>query len=971
MNLREFIRTHWIGIGVGSIGWIATIPYFIYEHIEYGAGTWSHLLTLESLFILAWIPGFMVAGYLYDRKLTSERMARLREERYRTLVETAKDGLVSIDPSGKFLFLNEQFCRMTGYSKNELLAMNWAEMLPEENKENVAHLKMALTENLPLHIYEGKMVKKDGRLIDVQARWGCLHSEDTVVGALGVIRDVTEHRNYETELRNLKNFTDSVLNGISDAVSVIDVKDYKVVSANKAFLNILGMSMEEVVGKPCYELTHKRSSPCEPPNYPCPMKELLSTEKPATMEHVHLGKGNEESFVEVTAYPIYENGIQHIVHIARDITERKKLEIALKEHSEHLEARVVERTKEIAETRDYLQRLIDGTADAVLTVDLEGKVTSWNSGAEKIYGYAAKEVLGKELPIVPPNQKENFKEIWKKIKKKETIPDHETVRMRKDRSLVEVSTTISPVLDSEGNVIGMSGIQRDISKRKELEHRLMEYSGQLEHKVEERTREITETKDYLQKLIDTSPLSIITTDMDGKITSANKKTEEMYGYKADELISKHARTLQPKKVPENYSEMYKIVTTDGVKGGELLNVRKNGEVFPVHVHFTSILDAAGEPVGMISIAEDITEQRRMEDALRDSKERYRALIETAKDGLISVDAGGGILFVNDGYSEITGYAKDDLLAMNWSDVVPEEERKEALELFELALSEDLPLHIYEGKMVRKDGCLIDVQVRWACLHAEGKVVGAMGVVRDVTEHRKAQEALKYYSKQLEESNKLKDLFTDIMRHDLLNPLGVIKGVAQLMATMEEFTDKREVEVIQRNAFKVEQLIESSSKFARISSLKDIQYEDLDLDLVLREVIRNMQPLAREKGMKIKYAPKRESVVKANHIIEDVFVNLVSNAIKYSPEKTQIDIGIKNGAAGYRVYVKDHGPGIPDEYKETVFERFIRADKRGVKGTGLGLAIVKRVVELHNGKVWVEDNPGGGSVFNVTIPKEAM
>jgi PAS domain S-box-containing protein len=261
---------------------------------------------------------------------------------------------------------------------------------------------------------------------------------------------------------------------------------------------------------------------------------------------------------------------------------------------------------------------------------------------------------------------------------------------------------------------------------------------------------------------------------------------------------------------------------------------------------------------------------------------------------------------------------------------------------------------------------------------DGRVM-VLEIMKDITERKKLERKLKEYSEELEQkveertrelgkANELKDLFTDIMRHDLLNPLGVIKGIAQLMVNVEEFKDMKEVKVIRRNALKIEGLIESSSKFARISSLKELDYEEMDLDTVLRGVVRNMQPLAREKGIRIKYKPKKDITVRANHIIEEVFANLLSNAIKYGPENSTIDVALKDLGDKWRMMVKDQGAGIPDEYKKTVFERFIRADKRGVKGTGLGLAIVKRIVDLHKGTVWVEDNPGGGSVFYVTIPK---
>jgi PAS domain S-box-containing protein len=144
-------------------------------------------------------------------------------------------------------------------------------------------------------------------------------------------RDITERKQTENELVQLKEFHERVVNGIADAISVINIKDFRIAGVNEAFLGICGLKEEEVIGKTCYEITHHRDSPCLAPDDPCPIGDLLETGKSTTLEHVHFDKENRKTSVEVSAHPIYENGkIKQIVHIAKDITERKKTEIKLK-----------------------------------------------------------------------------------------------------------------------------------------------------------------------------------------------------------------------------------------------------------------------------------------------------------------------------------------------------------------------------------------------------------------------------------------------------------------------------------------------------------------------------------------------------------------------------------------------------------------------------------------------------------------
>lgn len=240
---------------------------------------------------------------------------------------------------------------------------------------------------------------------------------------------------------------------------------------------------------------------------------------------------------------------------------------------------------------------------------------------------------------------------------------------------------------------------------------------------------------------------------------------------------------------------------------------------------------------------------------------------------------------------------------------------------------------------------------------------------DITERKRAEEAIKKYEAQLKESNRLKDLFMDIMYHDLLNPVGIIKNFVELLAADESSKNmQEEIRVLHRNARKLEEIIESVSKLAKVESMEKMEFQKQDLNVILREVIQSFEQYLVEKGMQVEYESEGEYPAKANPIIEEVFSNLLSNAIKYSPEKSRIVIGIEDDGKNWKVGVKDYGVGVPDEFKETIFERFKRVDSRGVKGTGLGLAIVKRLVEMHNGKVWVEDNPDGGSIFYVALPK---
>ena len=243
---------------------------------------------------------------------------------------------------------------------------------------------------------------------------------------------------------------------------------------------------------------------------------------------------------------------------------------------------------------------------------------------------------------------------------------------------------------------------------------------------------------------------------------------------------------------------------------------------------------------------------------------------------------------------------------------------------------------------------------------------------EVRERKAAEEKLKNYSKQLRDSNELKDLFTDILRHDLINPATVIKGYVEYLLESEKDTTKSAaLKTIERNNLKLIQMIENAANLAKLENVEELNFEEMDLKELIEDVIQGLQPRADEKDMCIDFRPEGNYPAKANRIVEEVFSNLISNSIKYSPAASRIIVEIcALNDIYWKISVQDSGIGISDEDKTYIFDRFKRVGKTNIKGTGLGLAIVKRIMELHEGQTGVEDNPSGkGTVFWVTLHRK--
>ena len=265
------------------------------------------------------------------------------------------------------------------------------------------------------------------------------------VASMGTLKDITESRKARELIRRSKEFAETVLNSINDSISIINVRDFSIIDCNKAFLELYGLSREEVIGKKCYEITHKKDAACSLDE--CPLHETLKTGKPSICEHIHPGKNGVIRYVEVSAHPILnENGeIESVVHLARDITERKRAR-------EDLEIKA---------------QLLDSASDFIYVHDLNGNFIYMNEAAYRMHGYTKDELITKNLrDIMAPEYRKSMDQRTKNLlKKREAV--FESVDLGKDNKLVQVEVH-ARVIEHEGKKVILS-VSRDITLRKQAE----------------------------------------------------------------------------------------------------------------------------------------------------------------------------------------------------------------------------------------------------------------------------------------------------------------------------------------------------------------------------------------------------------------------------------------------------------------------------------------------------------------------
>ncbi len=242
-------------------------------------------------------------------------------------------------------------------------------------------------------------------------------------------------------------------------------------------------------------------------------------------------------------------------------------------------------------------------------------------------------------------------------------------------------------------------------------------------------------------------------------------------------------------------------------------------------------------------------------------------------------------------------------------------------------------------------------------------------ILDIEARKSLEKEISKKTREYKEKLAMKTLLIDIVRHDMLNILGVAKSYLDFSRDAENKNEQKML--LEKASDSIKRAIDFIERIKRLSMLeeiRDIETKEISLKNLIESSIEGLKPYIERENMEVVFKPKGDYKVVANPILEEAFQNIIMNAIKYAKEGKKLIIEVKELEDRYQIYFKDFGPGIPNEFKKTIFERFERGSKKGIKGAGLGLAITKRIVELHKGKIWVEDNKPKGSIFVIEIPK---
>jgi PAS domain S-box-containing protein len=875
----------------------------------------------------------------------------LESSRLAAIVSSSDDAIVSKTLDGTITSWNAGATNILGYEADEMIGQPITRIIPSELDEEEKQILARLHRGERIQHYETVRLAKNGRRVDISLTVSPLFNQSgKVVGASKVARDITERKLAEQALREttarLRTLTETAVDG----VILIDARGV-VLMFNPACEKLFGYSADAVIGENVkmlmpgpYRHEHDRY-----------IANYRDTRDPKIIgigrEVVGLRKDGSTFPMDLSVGEARQDGGSIFVGIIRDVTERKSAERALRESAGRMHA------------------LIETAVDGAILIDARGVVLMFNPAGERLFGYSADEVIGKNVKMLMPepyrHEHDGYIANYRDTRDPKIIGiGREVVGLRKDGSTFPMDLSVGEARQEGGSIF--VGIIRDITERKSAERALRESAGRM------------------RALIETAVDGAILIDARGVVLMFNPACERLFGYFADEVIGKNVKMLMPEPYRHehdgyiaNYrdSRKPKII---GI-GREVVGLRADGSTFPMDLSVGEAKHQGGGSI-FVGIIRDITERKSAERALHESAGRMRALIETAVDGAILIDARGVVLMFNPAGEKLFGYSADEVIGKNVKMLMPEPYQHEHDRYIANYLDSRKPKIIGIGREVvgrRKDGSTFPMDLSVGEARQDGESI-FVGIIRDLTSRKRTEAELEQARAELVRVARVTTLgeLTAAIAHEVNQPLtGLVSSgnacLRWLAGDVPNLKAARE---------SVERMISAGSRagevISRIRALvgKSPPLRDrLNINDAITEVIALVRGEVQRNriSLRTKLSTDVPLVLGDRIQLQQVILNLMLNAIEAMsevshPTRELSVLSVKDGPNGALVTVEDSGVGLDQAALDQIFGAFYSTKAHGM---GIGLAVSRTIVQAHGGRLWATPNVPRGATFRFRLPAE--
>jgi len=738
---------------------------------------------------------------------------------------------------------------------------------------------------------------------------------------------------YEQDL-----FLKCLLEANVDGIIAFDL-DCRYTLWNRAMEKFAGVKRENVLGKNAFELFPSMKETGEEKFY---LQALAGRTVVAEARPYNIPETNRSGFFDGYYAPRHdENGVVvGGVAIIRDVTDRKRAE-----------ANAVEAHR--------LAFHVQNTPLAVIEWDHEFRVLRWSPAAERLFGWTSTEVLGKRFNdwhFVVAEDVEAVNQMGNLLDQ-----GHEHHGISRNRNYTKVGAVVncewynSALYDEGGKLISVLSLVLDVTLPTRIEEALRKSEAQY------------------RLLFESNPHAMWVYDLETRrFLAVNNAAVQHYGYSRNEFLGMTIHDIRPEEDGKLLID-YLSNTTPGFKrAGEWRHKKKDGTIITVEIT-SNRLNFEGRQAVFV-LANDITERKRAEKALRESEDRYRDLVDNSHELICTHDLEGRVLSVNPWAARVLGYPQEKLIGMNIRDGLLPEYRSQFDDYIETVKAHGSAKGVMK---IRAASGEVRLWEYYNTLRTEGVEYPIVrGMAHDATERRKALDREKEARVEAEAANRVKDEFLSTLSHELRTPLTAIMGWSNLLlhGEVEHVKQRQAIETIARNANSQCQLIDDLLEVSRIITGKlRLDFTGCDLQPIIEAAAESIRPAAEAKAVRLelKFEKNEGLVFGDRERLQQVVWNLLSNAVKFTPSGGHVSVNLRRVDSCVEVAVTDSGAGIRPDFLPHVFERFRQADGSTTRthgGLGLGLAIVRHLVELHGGFATAQsEGLGQGATFTVSFP----
>ena len=940
----------------------------------------------------------------------------------RHLFDMASDSLMVVDPSGRFIAVNQTACASLGYDADELLAIPAGDIGIGFDFSRPAEARAHLHDGKSI-VSEGRYRRKDGSTYPVEEKIAAIRHEGRELLSVSA-RNITRRHRTERALRSAMRRWQATFNAFNDAVFILD-RNYRILECNEATGRLLGMTVEEIVGRSCHELIHGSQEPI----LRCPVARVYGSGG-REVEEVRVG----DKWFQVTADPLLddEGNFTGAVHLIGDITAQKAGEETLRQTNRAL--RILSRCNAAVVKASDEQTLLDDVCNIV--VGPAGYYLAWVGYVEhdpdrtvRIAAFAGpgkgfldrirvswgdnecgRGTVGPAIRAGKPVIKRHIQDdpdfaIWSSHLRKLHFSSVIGLPLKAGDTIfgaLAIYATEPDAFDSaevglldelaknlaHGIMALRARKERTEALRElelahaELEDRVIERTARLRQEIQERQDTealLRRSEQRYRELVQNANSIILKLDSKGRVIFFNEFAQEFFGYTEEEILGQSAvGTIVPEMESSgrDLTRMVEDLTVrpEGYERNENENVRRNGERVWIAWANKPIRDGDGNLTGTLCVGNDITELKRAEEQLQ----VFRKFAENARQGFGMADLDGRVTYMNP--------ALVQTLAIR--DKTPAERGS----LFECYVQGDrekledevVPLLFKEGHwtgdltLVPGKGPRIPALVNFFLIRDDRGIPRFLAeLITDMTRQKQVEREILRAKELAESADRVKSAFLASMSHELRTPLNSIIGftgiLLQELAGPLNDEQKKQLGMVRNSSRHLLNLINDVLDISKIEAGQlRLSRERFSLPESIRNVIQAIKPLAEKKALELEaeIGPEVGEIVADRSRVEQVLINLVNNAVKFT-EKGRVRLRCVQDGEQVVVTIIDTGIGIGREDMKTLFKPFRQIDtgvSRRYEGTGLGLSICKRLMEMLGGTIQAcSDGEGKGSTFVFTLP----